>query len=143
MLTTSVKSEEPTTFTFPCATDTVSVQYSTIYGDGSGQDICGPRSYELFEVEGSDLNSVSFASIEELLESKKISVGTDDSQFVGPHDMVLKITLLDYNIFDFQSFDAQIDPCEITDLQPAAPNFLDQVYVLDDPPLEIGLPLYI
>ena len=52
LITTSVLSAQPATFTFPGSTDTVSLQYSNTFGDGSGMDICGPRSYEIFEIDG-------------------------------------------------------------------------------------------
>ena len=47
-----MKKIDPVSFSFSEMTDSVSVQYSADYGDGSGTDICGPREYQLFELDG-------------------------------------------------------------------------------------------
>ena len=51
MITTTVNRADPELFTFPEVTDSVSLQYTNKFGDGTGYDICGPRNYQLFEVE--------------------------------------------------------------------------------------------
>jgi hypothetical protein len=47
---TSVKSETPGSFGFSEVTDSVSLEFTDNFGDGTGYDICGPREYSVFEI---------------------------------------------------------------------------------------------
>ena len=47
---TSVLRGTPEIFSFPIdVTDSVSLKYTDMFGDGTGYDICGDRSYEVLE----------------------------------------------------------------------------------------------
>jgi hypothetical protein len=60
---TSVKQSTPEVYNFEEIKDSVSVQYSETFGDGTGFDICGPRQYSIFTIDNGVEQEVSFASL--------------------------------------------------------------------------------
>ena len=76
--------------TFPI--DPIQDSVSVNFGDGSGIDLCGPRSYTLLEDLGNaDLIVPSFAFLNPSdLPSLTVTPTEDD---IGPHNMILEVTL--------------------------------------------------
>ena len=74
----------------------MSEEYSDEFGDGSGYDLCGPRTYKLYE----DVNQVpvvpTFARLIDHRGPSFIIESTDVSE-IGFHQMYLEVYLDDYN----------------------------------------------
>ena len=91
-----VKFPDPTTQDFNIFTDSVSETYSATFGDGSNYDMCGPQTYEVYEIIDSVKTSVPF--LQEVTGIRTLNLQTDFNSDVGLHNMVLEVTLTDYSI---------------------------------------------
>ena len=67
-------------------------------------------------------------------------MATDESGDIGPHAMVLKVTLDEYGLESDQDFDIQIDACLVLSL--TAGQYQDQAYAIGEPAKTLSLPPY-
>jgi len=115
----AVKFPTATTQDFVQFTDDVSELYSATFGDGSNSDMCGPRTYEVYEIIATAKTSVAFLT--EVTGITILNLATDLNADVGTHKMVLEVTLTDYSIVYDELFDAVITDCTVTNLDITAP----------------------
>ena len=95
-------------FTFQ-AFDTISTQLQQP-PTSLGPQICGPFTYSIEEPQDPDQ---TFAR----LDDRTITVNTDDKTNVGPHNMILVITLTDHDITQTFPFDVEIASCILEQIQ--------------------------
>lgn len=69
-----------------------------------------------------------------------IEVITDDPNDIGPHDMILTVTLVDYGVSMDFPFDIQIDSCILESIDFDDTISTPQTYKVDESPLKIPLP---
>ena len=82
---------------FPLFTDTISVLYSDLYGDGSDYDICAPQEYEVIDASTGQPALFAFVAINSGTATGVISVETNDIEDLGSYDLLLRVTLPDYD----------------------------------------------
>ena len=73
-----------------------------MFGDKTGYDICGERTYEVFEKnpDTGSLEVIEFAKLSrnDNTGNMDIVVETEKREDIGGHDMILQVTLIAYNI---------------------------------------------
>ena len=84
-----------TLFDFAEIQDTLSEQYSGQFGDGSGNDLCGPKQYLLLEEVGGNLVVPSVARLAQN-DQTLVEMEPTESNQIGLHKMVLQVTMRDY-----------------------------------------------
>ena len=98
-IVTEVSKGTPQVYDFTEIKDTVSVQYSPTFGDGSGYDICGPRQYSIFDISDGFEKEVDFAQLVQTQDGQwQIKVETDDPANAKTYNMVLRVDLNDYGL---------------------------------------------
>lgn len=110
----AIESDPVSSVTFNIFKDSVSMLHSAQFGNGSGSDLCGPQSYQLYEIINGDPALVSYVYL-----TPERQINLDPSQVpqgsaVGNHEFVLITTLEDYSITHSETFNVNISPCEIT-----------------------------
>lgn len=92
-----LNAEQPETQDFPLFKDTISVLYSDLYGNGSQNDICAPQEYEIIDSSTGQPALFAFVAINENTQTGVISVQTNDIEDIGTYDLLLRVSLPDYD----------------------------------------------
>ena len=77
----------------------MSETYSDDFGNGSGYDLCGPQSYQVFERIGNAnfvVNYISLSMNSEVPPRGVLSLETSNINDKGRHDMILEVILDDF-----------------------------------------------
>ena len=136
-MNTAVKALQPYRQEFIKFQDSVSSLYSADFGDGSGSDLCGPQSYEVFEVISGENVSVPF--LYEIDGDLRLILETDLDSDAGLHNMVLVVTQLDYGQVYEQPFLAEIYNCLIEGMTVTPPTVTSFDYDLLDVPVALDV----
>ena len=94
--------------------DSVSRDYSNDFGDGSGFDLCGLRSYELLEVINFQVVPPTFNVILLPQANELLLTIVANSNDIGEHKMVIKISLENYSATLSIPFLIEVTGCTIT-----------------------------
>lgn len=89
-------------------------QYSAQYGDGTGYDLCGPQAYDIREIVFGQEVFSDLVTVDET--NRILNLQTSDVQDAGLHDMLLCVTLTEFDIEYCQAFAALVSDCEVTNL---------------------------
>ena len=92
------------------ATDSISTDFEQ--NKGLAPHLCGEFEYEVFELADSSQEHTKLSTSDE----RTIEVQTDDASYLGGHDMILRVTLVDHGISEDFPFDVEIDACIIESL---------------------------
>ena len=125
-LTTYLNAPSPTTRSFDIFTDVVSDKYSAMFGDGTGYDLCGGQSYDIQEIVNNQQVPSDLVTIDPV--SRELILQTSDIADTGLKDMLLCVTLFNFDVSYCQPFAALVSDCEVTNLQ---------LYPVDPPGTEI------
>ena len=111
-MVTTILRGNPEEQTFTPFLDSVSINKAQ-YGNGSGYDLCGAQSYEVFEV----ISGGNVAVTHTTLVSNKISVLTTIPTDEGVHSMLLVVTMNDYPTIKLSKpFTVTINKCSVVSL---------------------------
>lgn len=110
--------------------DTVSDQFSDVYGDGSNSDICAPQAYQVFEVDantGARLDSSSYLS----LQGQHIVFNPISSLAYGTHQFVLAVNLTNYNVTHQEVMRFQLLQCQLDSIMIVQPSVTDYSFFIN------------
>lgn len=106
---TSVKTQS-----FEVFKDSVSLQYTNQYGNGSGSDLCGPQSYQIYEVIIGFIVPVTYVYLTN--GQQVINLDPTQNTSIGDHTFVLITTLTNYAISHAETFTVNLSACQITSI---------------------------
>jgi hypothetical protein len=115
---------DPETRSFSLFQDSISLQYSAQFGDGSGSDLCGPQSYQIMQIisTGDLIESPSWVSLDSGELSFSVYPGIDVSN--GEYDFRFFVELDSYGIQETMDFKVIVDECFITGMETYDPPTL-------------------
>ena len=139
-LTTFINSSSPTIRFFDIFTDSVALQYSSQYGDGSGYDLCSPQEYDIREIINNVIVPSDLVALDPV--NRVLSLQTSDPSDSGLHDMLLCVTLTSFNVEYCQQFSALVSDCEVTALTMSAkdPPGTQITYSIQEPSVPFTIP---
>ena len=96
--------------TFNIFTDSVSVQYSSQFGNGSGSDLCGLKATRSSK-SSTAITSLHFTSTS--LQAEENQPDPTLNPIIGNNQFVLVTTLDNYGIKHDKFFNVNVSPCQI------------------------------
>jgi len=128
--------------TFLTHKDSKSVLYSTLFGDGTETDICGPRRYQILFTPTLNPDTVITQFVVVDANTMKLTLQTDTFTHAGTYAVQVTVDLQDYSITPKTEalFEVVIDECVPTITPGAVPTPPD--YSVLDPAQTISLQAY-